>query len=139
MKEYLKRHNRMRKMISPLKGQRGSSLLEALIAMVLLGIISTAFLAGLQTSSQALISTDERQMAKTLAVCQMENVMNQSYSNSYTPSPIPGEYTGYSVDISTDLIPSKGAGIQEVKITVSHQGKPIILSDNCTLMDWKVN
>ena len=122
-----------------LKGEMGSSLLEPLVAIVLLGLLSAAFLAGLQTSSQALTSTDEKQMAKTLAVSQMENIMNQGYSAAYTPSAIPNEFSGYSVDISTNAIPSKNADIQEIKITVSHQGRPIILSDNCTLMDWKVN
>jgi prepilin-type N-terminal cleavage/methylation domain-containing protein len=143
MKECFKKYRnfliRMPGWTSLLKGQQGFSLPETLAAIVLLGILSSGFLVGLQTSTKALILADEHHMAKTLAVYQMENVMNHSYSTSYTPSPIPSEYPNYSVDISTDFIPSKGTNIQEIKITISHQGKPIILSDNCTLMDWKVN
>jgi prepilin-type N-terminal cleavage/methylation domain-containing protein len=139
MKSYIKKRNRILGDYILLKGQRGFSLVETLAAILLFSILSTGLLVGLQTSTKALMLADEHHMARTLAVDQMEFVMNQSYSNSYTPSTISSEYANYSVEINTSFIPQKGTNIQEIKITVYHQGRPVILSDNCTLMDWKVN
>jgi type II secretory pathway pseudopilin PulG len=122
-----------------IKNNRGFILVEALISLALLGLIATAFLGGLSTSSKALMLADERRMAKILAEHQMEYIMYQGYASSYTPEPVSSEYPNYTVTITTGVLPSRDSNIQEIKITVSHNGKPIILADNCTLKDYRSN
>jgi type II secretory pathway pseudopilin PulG len=124
-----------------MKSEKGISLIETLVAIALLGIIIVGSLEGLGTSIKAFSSTNVRQKAITLAEYQMEYIKNQGYLTAYTPAPISSEYTGYSVAINTTSVASRDLNIQEISITVSHQGNPIIMvpSANCTLMDFKVS
>jgi prepilin-type N-terminal cleavage/methylation domain-containing protein len=145
MKEYFKKQYSVFKKILRetclLKSQAGISLIETLVAIAILGIIVVGSLVGLCIATKAFSSTNVRQKAITLAEYQMEYVKNQGYLTTYTPAPISNEYTSYSVSIDTANVTSRDLNIQEIDITVSHQGNPIIMvpSANCTLMDFKVN
>jgi type II secretory pathway pseudopilin PulG len=129
------------------KCERGALLIEILVGIALLGIIGTTFLAGLSSTSKTLITMDELQTAKSLAQSQMEYVKYQPYVIDYPPDALSGEYAnaGYSVTIETAEIrdaaghPTRDLNIQKIRITVSHQGRPIITADNCTLAGYKVN
>lgn len=118
---------------------RGFSLLEVLIAILILAVLIAGFFPALETASKVLAVTNEHQKAITLAENEMEYVKNQRYSKSYSPTPIPIGYTGYSATIFTEDISARDQNIQDVKITVSYQGKPIILHEDCTLEGYKVN
>lgn len=79
------------------KNEKGFSLIEVVIALLLLGIIGVALLSGLATASMALVIADERATAESLARSQMEYVKNQDYKDAdiYDPGPPPtgGEVT----------------------------------------------
>ncbi len=62
-----------------IKNERGFTLIEVVIAMLLLGIISVALLSGLAAASRALVIADEHATAESLARSQMEYVKNQAY------------------------------------------------------------
>lgn len=121
-----------------MKGERGFALVETLVSVAIIGIITVTFVVGLGTGSKLLAIVDEKQTAKNLAQSQMEYVLNQTYAPSYTLAPIPSEYTGYSVAITAENITSRDTDIQRIKLTVSHQGRTILLAGNCTLEDYKV-
>jgi len=80
---------------------RGFTLIEVVIAMVLLGIIGVAILGSLSYASTVLITVDRRATAESLAKTQMEYVKSQTYN----PAPAGGtaNYTkisglaGYSI------------------------------------------
>lgn len=105
--------------------QTGSSLLETIVALALLGIIGVAFLSALATSSNARSIADEHVTSRILAESQMEDIKKQAYSNSgnYTYVPILAEYPGYS--ILTPQVASLGSGIQKITITVRHHNKSV--------------
>jgi len=69
-------------MIKQLRKQRGFGLVEVIIALGLLGIIGIAFLGALATSSSAVMISDERATAESLARSEMEYVKSQEYSST---------------------------------------------------------
>ena len=114
-----------------MKSEIGTSLLETLVALALLGIISVAFLGALATSSSARLIADEHASGRILAESQMENLKKQDYASSYDPIAIPGEYAGYSAAVNIDTL--RNGSIQKITVTVSHHSR-----DVATLESYKV-
>jgi Tfp pilus assembly protein PilV len=115
-----------------MKSQRGASLLETLVALVLLGIIGAAFLSALATTANARSIADEKATARILAESQTENLTKQPYKFSYDSIPIPDEYAGYTADVVVD--PMRNGNIQKITVTVRHHNRDVI-----TLESYKVN
>jgi len=128
---------------------RGFTLIEVVIAMLLLGIIGVAVLSSLSYASAVLISVDRRATAESLAKTQMESIKNQDYSiapwaytvtdsgrNSSDPpdwwdtgSPgnpplLSSNYVGYSVEVSAESLYDDDhnilVDIQQITVTVSY-------------------
>jgi prepilin-type N-terminal cleavage/methylation domain-containing protein len=130
-----------------MKSERGFSLVEVVIAIALLGIVGVAFLGGLSTASKAIFTADERATAESLARTEMEYVRNQDYSiapwdyelpsgtsSGVFPSwwntanhTLPAGYAGYTVNVSTTLLPSHSTddGIQKIAVDIKHLNKEI--------------
>ncbi len=66
-------------MIKRLRKQRGFGLIEVIIALGLLGMIGIAFLGTLANASSAIILSDGRTTAESLARSEMEYVKSQEY------------------------------------------------------------
>ena len=117
------------------KNEKGFSLIEVVIALLLLGIIGVALLSGLATASIALVIADERATAESLARSQMEYVKNQGYlvGGSYDKIDLTS-YPSYDIDLAANSLAGALGGIQEITVTVSHDGNVIM-----TLESYKVN
>ena len=115
-----------------MRGERGAALVEALVALVILGIVSASFLGSLSTSSKTRVIADEHAAARILAESQMEDIKKRTYSFSYDPAPIPPDYADYSADVAVDTM--RNGNIQKVTVTISHGGKDIT-----QLESFKVN
>lgn len=115
-----------------MKSEKGFTLIETLVAVGLLGIIVVGFLGGLTGAYKALITTDEQDIAKTLAQSQMENIMKEDYALSYSAAPIPEVYGYYSAVIGTESF--RDSNIQKITVTIKHQDKDVTI-----LEDYKVN
>jgi prepilin-type N-terminal cleavage/methylation domain-containing protein len=95
---------------------RGFTMVEVVIAMLLLGIIGVAVLTSLSYASTVLIITDRRATAESLAKTQMEDVKSQNYDpapnggvanyTKITVTDIPEGYTIWSVNL--DGVPDNG-------------------------------
>ncbi|MFC2021124.1 type II secretion system protein J [Chloroflexota bacterium] len=123
---------KMLKMLT--RHESGQTILEMLVSLAILGVTAVAFLNGLTTSSAIGFSVDERETAKNIAESQMEYVKDQTYAASYSPAPIPGEYAGYSANISVSAIASRDGNIQKVTVIVKHQNNEVT-----RLEGYKVN
>jgi len=103
--------------------ERGSSLIETLVSLALLGVISATFLGALGTAPQARSVADEQATARILAESQMENAKKQVFFLSYNTTAIPTEYTGYAALIDVDSL--RNGSIQKITVTVSHNDREI--------------
>ena len=109
-----------------IRGQKGQTLIEVLIAIALLGVIAVPFLTALSTSSRALIIADERTTAESLVRSQMEYVKSQEYNTTgydvIADADIPA---GFDVNLSppTELMP----GLQNITVKV-YRGNESVLT-----------
>jgi prepilin-type N-terminal cleavage/methylation domain-containing protein len=154
-------NNRVRKAFQG--RSRGFTLIEVVIAMVLIGIIGVAVLGSLSYASAVLITVDRRATAESLAKTQMEYVKDNSQTtyddnlgsghpiySSLAPSitPLP---TGHTVTTTAVRLDPKrdgtnnDDGIQQVTVTVGYNilrydistRKSTPVAQNFTLVDYK--
>jgi prepilin-type N-terminal cleavage/methylation domain-containing protein len=141
------------------RNSHGFSLIEALIAMAILGAISAAFLNSLATAYKADALADQRTSAESLVRSEFEYIKDspyQAYGFSYeipvppgTPPPWDAGYTdladgyqGYSVEVTgQQLIPATHTpysgpdmGIQQITVEVYYQGELLLSSST-----YKIN
>ena len=128
-------------------GQKGTTLIEVLIAIALLGMIAVPFLTALSTSSRALIIADERTTAESLVRSEIEYVKSQDYcdapwsynvtSDGSTPSSdspcwplgshaLPDNCKGYSLTVNAS--PIVGDGIRKITVTVWRDGEVVLIT-----------
>ncbi len=119
--------------------EKGTLLVEALFALVLLGIIAAALLGGLATASKAVFIADEGATAESLARSQVEYVKSQAYIDYADPGhgyyeliATPANYSVEMVVVPVDpatgqpLPSGQDNGIQKITVTVSHDGEQVI-------------
>jgi general secretion pathway protein I len=120
-----------------MRSEKGFTLLEAVIAIAIMGIIAAAFFSSLAGASKGVATADERATAESLARSQLEYVKSLSgLSDNYTAT-VPQIYidSGFSAMIAPPQLIK--AGLQKIKITVYHNGRAIIVADGCTLEGYK--
>ena len=111
--------------------ETGTTLIETLIALAILGAVAVTFLSGLATTSAATIIADKLSIARSLARGQIEWVKNADYvyeATQYSPAPIPDneDYTNYSVVITAEPLNAPDDGIQKITITAKRAGEEVI-------------
>lgn len=114
-----------------MRGTSGMAFIETLVALVVLGVVSVAFLSGLATTSRASMIVDEQTTAESLVRSQMEWVKKISYTyeaTEYSPQPISSsdDYIGYSASIAAERLHVPDDGIQKVTVTITHYNKEVI-------------
>jgi prepilin-type N-terminal cleavage/methylation domain-containing protein len=140
---------------------RGFTLLEVVIAIALIGLIGVAVLSALSTASLALVISDQRATAESIARTQMEYIKDNTatpYDGNVTaPHPqylsrapsilqLPPNYI--SVNTTAVRLDPKGDGtgnddgIQQITVTVTYytlRGDNGTREQKYTLVDYKRN
>ena len=152
----------MNKLAKVITGKsEGVTLIEALIALAILGVVAVAFLNGLFVTLHSVLIAHEHSVAQSLATSQLEYVKDQPYGNctgipyvvydtieldspEYSDYDIKGmDVNGTTVDniIGIPFNPDTGEvcypddmGIQSVTIRIYHSDDTPLL----TLTDYKV-
>jgi len=118
-----------------LRGEKGIGLVEALIAVGILGLALTALLSALSTGSMAVSRTEERVAAENLTRSQLEYTKSQPYQPppaSYaTVTPYPDDY---AVAVTADVVPGGDSSIEKITVTVTRNGKELLVAE-----DYKVD
>lgn len=126
---------RMGRKIPERSGEKGASLVESLIAIAILAIAVTTFLAAFSSGSLAVGKADKRVTAETLARSQLEYAKSQTYvvaPVSYDViSPLPA---GYSISSDATSITGRDENLQRITVTVERDGKVLL-----ALEDFKLN
>lgn len=115
-------------------GQRGSSLLEAAVALLLLGGAVLTMVMSLSGGALAVQKDDQDVTAQGLARTQMEYIKAYPFNASAETYPSVDAPDGYAVSVDVDSVPDTGENIQKITATVTHSGVAV-----CTLQDYKVN
>ena len=113
---------RMRKLFKSgvMHDQKGFSLVEELVAIVLLTIIAAAIFTALQTMILTFGQMNTQEMSKDIASSDMDYIMSQTYGTNYTLPQVPAEYSGYTSSLSVTQIQSTE---QQILISISFKNK----------------
>ena len=116
--------------------EKGMTMIEALMALALLGLIAAAFLGSLGTAARATLIADEQTTAESLARSQFEHVKTLDYvdgATQYTTAQVPSseDYIGYSANITAEPLHDH---IQKITVIVNHNNKEVV-----TLEGYKVD
>jgi prepilin-type N-terminal cleavage/methylation domain-containing protein len=121
------------------KKQRGYSLVEVLVAMVIISITFAGLLGTMSQVTRGALKTSQIDTARTLAQSQMEYVKRQMYSTTYAPNPSVYdsvhnqfiEHPGYSATIAVATAAERNANIQKISVTIAYQGTTVATLDDC--------
>jgi len=109
--------------------EKGTSLLETLLALAITGVVAVTFLSGLATGSRASITSDEQITGECLARSQVEYVKNLLYQPGATEYPVSPDLiipVGWSVlPASAVALDTPENGRQRITVTVQRNGATI--------------
>jgi type II secretory pathway pseudopilin PulG len=129
----------LRRIRRKLREERGMALLEALVALAILGLTAVAFLGGLGTVFRAGGISDVRSTAESLATSQLEQIRDTGYSynaTAYDAAALPDatDYAGYAVNITAVALNSPDDGVQRLTVNITRHGETVY-----TMTHYKVD
>ncbi len=116
------------------RGQRGLGLVEALVALAILGTSVVAFAVALSTGTIAIGEQDEEVVAQGLAQTQLEFIKSCDFSPGAITYPVVAASSGYVVNVGVTPVPGAGPDIQKITVSVLRDGENVL-----AVQDYKAN
>jgi len=131
----MKTRDRLRRLINHrLADQRGTTLVEILMALTIIGLVAAAFVPGLATGSAAAGRTSQEAVAQTLARRQTEYVKSFSYNTLATTYPKIPAPSDYAVTVMVGSVAGTDGNLQQINVGVAYKGDTVV-----TVESFKVN
>ena len=113
--------------------QSGVTFIETVVALAILSAVGVTFLSGLATTSKAVMVSQERVVAESLAKSQLEYIKAQDYTPTadYILIDMPDDLVmgGYEVNINPETIISTGEngfGLQSITVVIRRNGEEML-------------
>jgi hypothetical protein len=117
-----------------LRGEGGLALVEALVAIAILGGGVLSMVLAMSGGALAVRENDSEVVAQDLARTQLEYVKSCPYDPGATSYPAVAAPPGYGVTVTVTSVPGTGDDIQKVTADITLGGDVIM-----TVADYKVN
>jgi type II secretory pathway pseudopilin PulG len=114
--------------------ERGVTLVEAAVAIALLGGVVLTMVLSMSSGVLAVREDDREVVAQGLARTEMEYVKACPYNADATTYPSVTSPDGYSIDVSVAAVPGAGTGIQKITADIISGGQTVL-----TMQDYKVD
>jgi len=130
--------HRIKELVEKMNSEKGSSLIETIIALALLGIIVVAFLSGLGTATKAVVINSEQATAESLVRSEIEYVKKYPYQYDTSEYPVAPALTipeGWNVPPPVvESVHANDDGIQKITVTAERNGEAVL-----SLVTYKVD
>lgn len=110
--------------------QSGIGLVEALVAIAILGISAVSFISNLSVGSISVRTLDEAAIAQQFLTSEMETIKGVGYDVSGASYPVLTAPEGYSLTLEVDSTIYPDAGIQKITATVWRDGGRVASLEN---------
>jgi type II secretory pathway pseudopilin PulG len=111
-------------------GERGTTLVEILVALAIIASTLTIFIVALSTGAFGVRTAERLTTANNLAASQLESIKGATYDAAGVYAPIPAP-PGYAIAVTSSEVVT---GLQQITVTVSLQGETLT-----TVSNYKVN
>ena len=115
-------------------GQKGMTMLEALVSIGILGGVVMIFIFGMSGGALAVKENGQELTVQNLARNQMEYIKSYPYTANATTYPKISTPTGYSIAVGVKTVPNTNSNIQKVTANISRESVLLM-----TVSDYKVN
>jgi type II secretory pathway pseudopilin PulG len=113
--------------------ERGFSIAEALVAIAIIAIVVTGFIATYGTGSLAVRTIDAEAELQRLARNQLEYIKSYTYDPVAVTYPLLATPPEYAVIVVVSPLPATDSNIQKISVTVTRDDRTL------TVADYKVN
>ena len=122
-----------------LKKNCGFTLLETLVAMCIFGLVAVIFLMGLSISSRAVMLSQDRVSAESIAKSQMEDTKARAYvaeADAYPEITLSQDLIeqGYGINVDAEPLDSPDEGLQKITIDIIKNGEVLF-----TMIGYKLS
>lgn len=115
------------------RSELGLGLIDALVALAILGTAAAAFVAAIGTSSIMASDVKVDMTAESLARSQLEYVKALPFDKNANDYPSITTPDGYSISTDVDDVPGADKDIQIVTVTVSRSGETLLVVEEYKL------
>lgn len=110
--------------------EKGITMIEAVIALAIIGLVTVAFLSGLATASKGTILSREQTTAESLVRSEIEYVRSCTYDYYASTYPVDSGLTipvGWVVPLPVvEPVHASDDGLQKVTVSAEHNGEAIL-------------
>lgn len=120
--------------ITCIRRESGVALVEALIAIAVLGGGILTMVLAMSGGAMAVRENDCQATAQALARSQLEYIKNYTYNATATTYPVVSTPAGYGISVGVSAVPGGDADIQKITANIT-EGSTLIM----TIEDYKVD